>query len=530
MNSDHQNIPLIRKIPWLCWPVLVLVCILWLPYLQVLSPNISFGDEGLVAQSAYRIYLGQAPFRDYFTALTPGSYYWFAILFKLFGPSFLVLRLGVLLVSLLLLLGTWLVLARFQVSTVAAYLVPAGFLAYFGGPCWFIASHHWLSAVLCIAAFALLLPQTGKEAPSLPAATLAGLLSALAAFTLQHRGGLWIMIGSLVFLLLPRTRRLAPCAAYWLGISAFAVPAAIYFVSVAGWDTLYYDLIVFPFKQYHKFEGHRGIVFQHLLELWNTVSSAWLFRSEPLGILRIVSWHLGYVGLIIVLMLPFAGLYLLWRLWKIQAYSTYQLGCLAAFFLSTYLATLHRLSDTTLIFAAPATVIIIALTFDSIKIGNQGLPVVARTLLIAWITLFFSIGAGYSALTFLSPKVSIRTPAGTVQALYASDAEKILGVKSFASAAWKKGETVFCYPYAPIFYFLFRLTNPTQYDTLTWPMHTDVQLEHARNMLHNSACRWIIVNSGQPLFNRTIPFELYLSERYTVRRTFENVSILERHP
>src|SRR6185369_8063609 len=127
----------------------------------------SFGDEGLVAQSAYRIYLGQVPFRDYFTALTPGSYYWYAILFKLFGPSFLVLRLGVMAASLSLLMATWLVLAKFRVTSLPAYLVPACFLAYFGGPCWFIASHHWLSAVLCIAAFALLLPENGREAPSL---------------------------------------------------------------------------------------------------------------------------------------------------------------------------------------------------------------------------------------------------------------------------------------------------------------------------------------------------------------------------
>src|SRR5262245_19834393 len=104
MNNSNEYFTSIRRIPSWCWPVLVLVCISWAPYLKVLSPAISFGDEGLVAQSAYRIYLGQVPFRDFFSALTPGTYYWYAIFFKLFGPTFIALRLGVILVSIFLLI------------------------------------------------------------------------------------------------------------------------------------------------------------------------------------------------------------------------------------------------------------------------------------------------------------------------------------------------------------------------------------------------------------------------------------------
>jgi len=47
-------------------------------------------DEGIVLQGAQRILDGQVLYRDFFSFYTPGSYYLFALLFKLFGSSMLV--------------------------------------------------------------------------------------------------------------------------------------------------------------------------------------------------------------------------------------------------------------------------------------------------------------------------------------------------------------------------------------------------------------------------------------------------------
>src|SRR5437763_6354744 len=49
-------------------------------------------DEGIVLQGAQRILHGQVPYRDFFTFLTPGSFYLHALMFKVFGNSFLVAR------------------------------------------------------------------------------------------------------------------------------------------------------------------------------------------------------------------------------------------------------------------------------------------------------------------------------------------------------------------------------------------------------------------------------------------------------
>src|SRR5215470_17178103 len=49
-------------------------------------------DEGIVLQGAQRILHGQVLYRDFFSYFTPGSYYWLALLFKVFGSSFMVAR------------------------------------------------------------------------------------------------------------------------------------------------------------------------------------------------------------------------------------------------------------------------------------------------------------------------------------------------------------------------------------------------------------------------------------------------------
>ena len=70
-----------------------LALISWLPYLQTLFPHLSYGDEGVIVQSAYRIFNGQIPYQDFSTPITPGAYYWTALFFSFFGPTFLAVRL-----------------------------------------------------------------------------------------------------------------------------------------------------------------------------------------------------------------------------------------------------------------------------------------------------------------------------------------------------------------------------------------------------------------------------------------------------
>jgi len=42
-------------------------------------------DEGTLIYGAQRVAEGQVPFRDFFEAMGPGTFYWEALFFKLFG-------------------------------------------------------------------------------------------------------------------------------------------------------------------------------------------------------------------------------------------------------------------------------------------------------------------------------------------------------------------------------------------------------------------------------------------------------------
>ncbi|PYX13375.1 MAG: hypothetical protein DMG87_21725, partial [Acidobacteria bacterium] len=44
-------------------------------------------DEGIILQGAQRILRGEVLYRDFFSFFTPGSYYFVALIFKIFGSS-----------------------------------------------------------------------------------------------------------------------------------------------------------------------------------------------------------------------------------------------------------------------------------------------------------------------------------------------------------------------------------------------------------------------------------------------------------
>ena len=50
------------------------------------------GDEGLLVSGAVRIVHGQVFARDFFEVVGPGTFYWLALFFKLFGVTFVALE------------------------------------------------------------------------------------------------------------------------------------------------------------------------------------------------------------------------------------------------------------------------------------------------------------------------------------------------------------------------------------------------------------------------------------------------------
>lgn len=106
-----------------------------------LGNSVVNGDEGIALQGAQRILQGQVLYGDFFSFYTPGSYYWNAALFKLFGSSFLVARRALAAEGGALCVLTYQLSRRFAPQWGAIFASYA--LAVAGLPTAFRALHNW---------------------------------------------------------------------------------------------------------------------------------------------------------------------------------------------------------------------------------------------------------------------------------------------------------------------------------------------------------------------------------------------------
>src|SRR4030095_6667090 len=109
-------------------------------WLQYFNRSTNLLDEGSTAAQALRILNGELIYRDFFTVVTPGSYYTVAWLFRIFGQSLMVLRWAALVTGLGILLITLTVGRRVMVWPFAA---AAGLLTTIWG--WFLVTPNFYS-------------------------------------------------------------------------------------------------------------------------------------------------------------------------------------------------------------------------------------------------------------------------------------------------------------------------------------------------------------------------------------------------
>lgn len=497
----------------------------WVAGMHTLEYAFSYGDEGFVAEAARRIYRGEVPYRDFFNMVTPGSYYFYAGLFKLFGPTFFALRCGVLLTAALILVASWWLLHRAGVRAFLPYALCAAYFPFFGGTVWFIASYHWLVLMLCLFSLCLLLGTEGRPAGN-RALAAAGALAALAALTMQHKGGAWLLAATVALLVSVPGERKRALRWFWGGALAVSLPVFAALLAVAGWDTLVTSLVEYPLFRYNKIEGHRGSFFENLQGLWLAAHSSWSYRDGFVDWVRIIARHTGFLGMVAVFFAPFLGGAALCGLWRRGSLARPALALLTAFFVASYLGALHRWSTTTLVFAAPSALFaaLLYLHDRGARVGSA-LCSPARTAQYALLGLFAVITLGYGTLAVAQQCSTVSTPAGEVSVCYAGELESLEGVTGFFREHGRPGEKIFCYPYLPMFYFLLQKDNPTPYDIITYPINTQEQLDHARQLLEADRTRWFLWNHAAPSDNS---LERYLADRYQLVKKFRYVSIFER--
>jgi 4-amino-4-deoxy-L-arabinose transferase-like glycosyltransferase len=138
-------------------------------------------DEGIYLDGALRMTRGEMPYRDFFTYLGPGTFAVLAILFKIFGTSLAVSRTPVIIDLALMTALVFVLVARLAGRGVAA-VTAACFLAFQTfTPIIVVANHRWDSSALSFAAVSVCFFLFEK--PCGAWAFGAGLCAGLAAWT-----------------------------------------------------------------------------------------------------------------------------------------------------------------------------------------------------------------------------------------------------------------------------------------------------------------------------------------------------------
>src|SRR6186997_3085336 len=127
-----------RRLEWICTGLLLAVATWY--WLQFFNRSTNLLDEGSTAAQALRIVNGDLIYRDFFTVVTPASYYTVAWLFQVFGASLIVLRWAALVTGVGILLITLTVGRRIMVWPFAA---AAGLLTTVWG--WFLVTPNFYS-------------------------------------------------------------------------------------------------------------------------------------------------------------------------------------------------------------------------------------------------------------------------------------------------------------------------------------------------------------------------------------------------
>jgi hypothetical protein len=441
-------------------------------------------DEGIIFQGAVRVLHGQVPYRDFFSFYTPGCYFAYALLFRVFGTSLATAR-SVLLIYTALFTFLNYMLARRCASrpaaTIAALMV--GLLAI---PARFQNLHSWdstaaaLLSVYCAVCF--------LERGTAKFAFLVGLFAGLTAMLEQTRGAGLLLGLVIAVVLLYRTD-----PPHWTPrIVAYAVIGSVLPVlgvlCYFGMQRSLPQMFDGWFWSLHHYTGVNKLPYGFMF--WGRNLSELLTISSPLERLLIVLMSCGMViaALLPLLVLALAVLVASRLLRNVRATTpAMRFFTLAgAVLLGNFLAVLttsrpdfHRMA-----FLAPLFFFSLPLLLDERLVRLPAL-VRAQPLCVVFVLLSFT-AVGLIPLNAALHAPTFRTRAGSVR----TDApEELL---PFLEEQVKTGQHVVFYPYEATYPFLIGSVNPLYWDFLQVGMHTPADFAAATRQLERDHTPFVV--------------------------------------
>jgi 4-amino-4-deoxy-L-arabinose transferase-like glycosyltransferase len=533
---------LAQAIPYL---LLVLCSLLYLyPFMRVLRIRT---DEGTLLYGAVRVVNGEVPFRDFFEAYVgPGTFYWLALFFKVFGISWFATRVSLILTT------TASIVLMYRLSRrlgTGFDLVPGALmLSTSVGLLWPSISHHGDSNLFALFTFSTLLWWIDRPRPVL--LLLTGVLAGITTCFLQPKG--LLLIVAVLVVVCRLARKIFWSSAGWLAAGYLSVGTAVlwWFWRAGALRDVFDTTVMWPLTRYTGLNAvpyGTGLVTFY----WGRWTDS-LLAQFPAWIVYPAATFL-IVPHVLIACLPLLLAGFAWmdrrRAFTRLTFPYWMIG------LALWFSEVHRKDIMHLVYGSPVLVILffhlagkssqgadhdagtrrLAAGWRAVnalfhKLRSRWMPGALRT-----ITLCTAALAAFNVLVVLTAHTGVATRRGIVQA-YAEDP-----VMEFLNTHTSRGEEVFAYPYGPMYYFLADLKNPTRYSFLLYDQNIDSQFVDAVRQLEAKKVRYVLWDktledeSVKWAFPQNWNFrpkgriiEPYLMEHYELVKDVNGVRILVR--
>jgi hypothetical protein len=419
------------------------------------------------------------------------------------GVGTLGLRMLAALLAVLVILAVNSVLVKLKASF-EARLLALSVLIPFGVAYWPIPSHHWWVDLLEICAVLALL-QVESSSRGWKWTFLAGILAALALFTLQDQG-LYFAVGATCILALtaPKEKRWGELAPWLLGIVAGALPFILWLLPTAGWRALFNAWVLFPLTRYHDLPGHGWDLMAGFREIVSLCTSGAVWRAP----FYVASLTLS--GLFLLL-LPLVATFSFVIAYSRREIPRSTLGLLLTLLLAAAATALHRWSFTNAIWAAPCLLTALCcilprrLNGHSANFLRYGMVGVAGVFLLNSM-IFYRLS---------TVAIPVSGPGGKLYSLVKPEAPDLQAVLTFLARNSKPGDALFCPGFISGINILALMPNPTRYDQMIPPRYNSVEeATEASEALEKFQVRWVLTRDSNGQHADDDPVRSLLSYKY----------------
>jgi hypothetical protein len=487
------------------------------------------GDEGAIVYGAQRVLEGQVPYRDFVEVITPGSFYWLAVYFKVFGTSWFALRAHLVLSGALISVLVYCLTRVFQWGRFSA--LPCAVFTVLGLPLWPASSHHWDSLLFGLAATLCFLTWQRSGRPAF--LYLSGAGAALTTCVMQPKGGA-LIVALAAALVVSRFRN--PALSLWQNAGRLLPPYALTLATVAlcfnaagVLGDMFVATVAWPLTHYHSLNRLPYGAGAFTLPIATSLH-VMTGKSEVLiGLAAFVSFW----PFLMVLLLPASVLLLLALAHRRGTLATLlreptlvtllMAGC------ALWLAELQRPDFYHLMWGSPLLLIAACVLIRRV--------LSRRTQNVVCWALSFSVAVfgTMNAAATLDARETLRTRRGNVSAASPDAA------LAFLVDHVPPDTPVFVYPYYPMYYYLANVRNATRYSELLYGFNTPEQFEEVIAALERERVEYVLwdtVVSGENLkawfptyvhpADRALRLEKYLTDTYVEVRVANGFRVMRR--